>query len=234
MSQRNYKYKDVIMLMAAKAVLNSMLDNLGTLGMVRTNWTEAYVTDLIERIENDIEIYLGLDKKQPLRDATAVLNAIVSPAMFDLALVKIQIEVDFDKKAIEIKKELGINEKLGENDQEDLIETLYAFKKGMTPALKTQVTAKGTNPELIDRIIGYASQLQQANLAQEGQKGTTKEVSQEAVDAFNAVYSEVIGICKIASKVFKDKPLKKDLFSFTKVARKMGVAKEKPEEPVEG
>jgi hypothetical protein len=234
MSQRNYKYKDVIMLVAAKAILNSVLDNLGTLGAVRTNWTEAYVTDLIERIENDIETYLGLDKKQPLRDATAVLNAIVNPAMFDLALVKTQIEVDFASKATEIKKALGINKKLGENDQEGLIEMLYAFKKGMTPKLKTDITAKGTNPELIDRIVGYASQLQQANLVQEGQKGTTKEVSQEAVDAFNAVYSEVIGICKIASKVFKDNPLKQELFTFTKVARKMGAAKEKPEEPVEG
>ena len=233
MSQRNYKYKDVIMLMAAKAILNNLLDNLGTLGMVRTTWTEAYVTGMIERIETCIETYLGLDKKQPLRDATAILNAIVTPAMFDLSLLKTQIEVDFAPKATEIKKALGINKKLGESDQEGLIEVLYAFKKGMTPKLKADITAKGTNPELIDRIVGYAGQLQQANLVQEGQKGATKEVSQEAVDAFNTIYSDVIGICKIASKAFKGNPLKQELFTFTKVARKMGAAKEKPEEPVE-
>jgi hypothetical protein len=222
------------MLLAAKKILQSMLDNLDTLGTVRTNWTEAYVNGLILKIEGAIETYIGLDKKQPLRDATAVLNAIVAPAMFDLALIKTQIEVDFAPKAKEITKTLGINKTMGKTDQEDLIETLYAFKKGMTPKLKADMAAKGTNPELIDRIVGYASQLQEANLVQEGQKETTKEVSQEGVVAFNAIYSEVIGICKIASKVYKDNKLKKGLFTFNQVVKKMGTAQEKQQEAVEG
>jgi hypothetical protein len=142
--------------------------------------------------------------------------------------------VDFGKEATEIKKTLGINKSVSKADQEDLIEMLYAFKKGMAPKLKADITAKGTNPELIDHIVGYASQLQQANLVQEGQKGTTKEVSQEGVNAFNTIYSEVIGICKIASKVYKDDKLKKGLFTFNQVVKKMGVAQEKPQEAVEG
>lgn len=232
MSLRIYKYKDVVMLMAAKTILESMRANLGQLSMARTNWTEAYVTELILKIDTAIEKFLGLDKKQGLREATALLNQIVGPALRDLGFVKAQIEVDFAREAAEILKTLGLNKNLHQLDQEELIELLFAFKKGMTNQLKTKVTQKGANPALIDSIIGYATQLQQANLGQESLKSSTKEVSQEAVDTFNSIYTEVSGICKIASKAYQTDPLKKEQFTFGKVVKKMGAALKKEEEPV--
>jgi hypothetical protein len=102
----------------------------------------------------------------------------------------------------------------------------------MTPKQKTTITQKGTSPVLIDGIVAYATQLQQANLSQESLKSSTQEVSQEAVDTFNGIYSEVIGIGKIASKFYQNDRLKKDLFTFTKVVKKMGIAPKKEEEPV--
>jgi hypothetical protein len=231
MSQRNYTYKDVVMLMAAKAVLQSMLANLGDLSAVRTNWTEAYVTALILKIDTAIEQFLGLDKKQGQRDATALLNQIVAPAMRDLAFIKTQIEVDFGSAAVEMLKSLGLNKNLHKLDQETLIEVLYAFKKGMTSQLENSITKKGTNPVLITNIIGYATQLQEANLSQEGMKSSSMNISQEALDAFNAIYDEVIGIGKIASKYYKDDKLKKDQFTFSKVVKKMGTAEKQAKEP---
>jgi hypothetical protein len=58
------------------------------------------------------------------------------------------------------------------------------------------------------------------------------EVSQEAVDTFNGIYTDVMGICKIASKLYKNDPLKKDQFTFSKVARKMGTSIQKKATPV--
>lgn len=231
MSFRIYSYKDVAMLMAAKTILQSMQANLTELSEVRTNWSEAYVTQLITKIETAIENFLGLDKKQPLREATELLNQIRTPALRDLALVKTQIEVDFGKAALEVLKTLGLHANLHNIDQEGLIQVLYSFKKGMTPKLKTEITQKGTNPALIDNIVGYATQLQQANLSQESIKSSTQEVSQEAIDTFNSIYTEVIGIGKIASKIYKSDPLKKDQFTFSKVVKKMGAATKKAEEP---
>lgn len=232
MSLRNYSYKDVVMLMAAKTILQSMLVYLGELSAARTNWTEAYVANLIRKIDTAIEAFLGLDKKQDLREATELLNLIRIPALRDLGFIKTQIEVDFATKAGEILKTLGLTKNLHNISQEDLIEVLYSFKKGMTDEQKTTITEKGANPVLIDMIIGYADQLQQANLTQEGQKASGKEVSQEAVDTFNEIYNEVIGIGKIASKIYKDNPVRKDQFTFSKVVQKMGTANKKEEEPV--
>ena len=231
MSERNYSYKDVVMLMAAKTILQNLLANLDELKKVRSNWTEEHVNGLIGKIDLAIDSYLGLDKKQPLRDATELLKQIQVPAIRDLNFIKTQIEVDFKKDAAEILKSLGFTKNPRKFDQEGLIELLFAFKKGMTNQMKTKIIEKGTNPGLIEDIIGYAVQLEQANLQQEGQKTTTKEVSEEALTAFNDIYGEVSGIAKIAAKFYQDKPLKKAQFTFTKVVKNMGVSAKKEKEP---
>lgn len=230
MSLRNYSYKDVVMLMAAKTILQSMQANLAELSTVRSNWTEAYLSELILKIDSDIETFLGLDKKQTLREATTLLSQIMKPALRDLSFLKTQVEVDFKERAAEILKNLGMDKNLKNIKQETLIESLYSFRKGMTDSLKGEMAEKGTNPALIETLVGYASQLQEANINQESLKSTTKEVSQEGIDTFNAIYDEVIGISKIAAKYYEADKLKKEQFTFRKVVKQMGVAAPKKDE----
>jgi hypothetical protein len=208
-----------------------MRTNLAELSVARSNWNEAFVNSLIQRTDNAIANYLGLNKTQGLTAATGVLTQIVTPALRDLSLVKTQIQVDFDTEAEIILKELGLTKNIHKLSQEELIELLYAFQKGLNRELKGRIIEKGTNPALIDNIMGYAGQLQEANLNQEGLKSSTKELSQEAVDTFNAIYDEVVGICKIASKLYEDEPLKKEQFTFSKVVKKMGTSKGNNEDP---
>lgn len=163
-----------------------------------------------------------------MRDATSSLAAIQAPALRDLSFMKTQIEVDFEKKAKDIIKKLGFDKNLRnvqKGDQEALIQLLYAFKKGMNENLKNQIVEKGTTLELIDRIIGYANQLKQANVTQETLKETTKEVSDEAVAIFNEIYDEIIGICKIASNFYQYDSLKKEQFTFSKVVANMNATR---------
>jgi len=231
--QRSYNFKDVDMLLASKTVVQNLSDNLSDLSLARSNWTESYVGELTTKIDDAIENYLGLDKKKELREATLNLASIQAPAMRDLSFIKTQIEVDFGKNAKAIIKKLGLDKHLRntqKGDQEALIQLLYAFKKGMTDQLKNEIVSKGTNPELIDRIIGYANQLKLANVSQETLKETTKTVSEEAVKIFNEIYDEVIGICKIASNYYQYEPLKKRQFTFSKLVSNMNAAKRITEE----
>jgi len=225
---RNYNFKDVDMLLASKTIIETLKLNLADLAMARGTWTEEYVNSLSTKIDFAIEKYLGLDKKKELRDTTSQLAAIQAPAMRDLSFIKTQIAVDFGSDAKEIIKSLGFDKSLRavqKGDQQALIELLYSFKKGLTDALKTQLIAKGTNSALIERIIAYADQLKQTNVTQETLKETTKVISEEGLVAFNEIYNEVIGICKIASSFLIFDPLKKEQFTFTKVIKNMGVAK---------
>jgi len=228
---RNYSYKDVDMLLTSKTIIESFKLNLSELSSARSNWDEEYANNLAEKIDNAIEDYLGLDKKRELRNATAYLSSIQTPTIRDLSFLKKQLEVDFagDKSKLkEMLKNLGFEKnlrKVQNSDQEALIELLYAFKKGMKASLKSEIVTKGTNPELIDRIINYADQMKQANISQETQKETTKAVSEEAKNAFNEIYTEIIGICKIASSFYQYDTLKKELFTFGKVLSNMNASR---------
>ena len=233
---RKYNYKDVEMLLASKTITTSLTDNLADLSMARTTWSSDYATALATKIDDAIENYLGLDKKKELRDATARLAALQNPAMRDLSFIKTQIDVDFGTDAKRILKKLGFTKNLRavqKGDQEALIQLLYAFKKGLTDEIRNQITEKGTNPVLIDRIISYADQLKDANVSQETLKETTKVISEEAVNAFNEIYDELIGICKIASSFFQYEPLKKEQFTFSKVVSNMNATRNTAEEPIE-
>lgn len=225
---RNYNFKDVDMLLASKTIAETLKQNLTDLSMARSTWTEDYATNLAAKIDDAIENYLGLDKKKELRDTTANLATIQAPAMRDLSFIKTQIEVDFGKEAKEIIKALGFDKSLRsvqKGDQEALIELLYSFKKGLTDSLRIKIIDKGTNSLLIDRIIAYADQMKQANVSQETLKETTKAISEEALNVFNDIYNEIIGICKIASAFYLFDPLKKEQFTFTKVIKNMNSAK---------
>ena len=236
MTPRKYNYKDVEMLLASKTISISLSENLTDLSMARTTWTSDYATALETKIDDAIENFLGLDKKKALREATSKLASLQSPAMRDLSFIKTQIDVDFGTEAKEILKNLGFDKHLRDvqkGDQEALIQLLYAFKKGLSDELKTQITEKGTNPALMDRIVAYADQLKEANVSQESLKETTKVISEEAVQVFNNIYEEIVGICKIASSFYQYEPLKKEQFTFSKVIANMNTAKKISKTPNE-
>lgn len=233
---RMYSYKDSDMLMASKVIATSLTNQLPELSMVRSNWTSEYAEELNTRIDNAIEQFLGLDKQKALRDATAALTEIQVPALRGLQFLKTQIEVDFGNKAKKIIRNLGYNKHLKaarDGDQEALIQLLFAFKKGMTEQLKADIVAKGTNPALIDSIIGYATQLSEANIAQESMKAASKTLSGTALAALNEIYSEVIGICKIASSFYMQDEMLKAQFTFSRVVAAMNAAGKKPQEAVD-
>ena len=222
--QRNYNYKDVEMILASKTITVSLETNLEELSLTRTAWTPEFVTALKTRTDNAIDNYLGLDKKKELREATALIHSIQLPALRNLQFLKTQIEVDFDDEADEILNSLGFNhsyKKVQKKNQEALIQLLYAFKNALTDELKARITEKGTNPVLIESIIGYADQMKDADINQESLKQTTKELTEDAIEEFNAIYDIIIGICKIASVFYYDDPVKKEQFTFSNIVSNM-------------
>ncbi|MBK8806132.1 MAG: hypothetical protein IPO21_05620 [Bacteroidales bacterium] len=227
---RNYSCKDVDMLMASKSIASSFKTNIAELSAVRTDWNETYSTDLITKIDNAIETHLGIDTKKELRSATAALTSIQVPAKRDISFFKTQIDEDFKKetaKRDEILTTLGFAKHLRgvqKSNHESLIQLLYQFKTNMTETLRKDITDKGLNSTLIDNIIGYANAFIQANATQETFKGSSKETTQEVTDVFNAIYDEIIGICKKASNYYQYEPLKKEQFTFSKALSSLGAA----------
>ncbi len=228
---RNYSYKDVDMLTASGIVAGNFKLNIGELSTVRSDWTEAYADDLVVRINQTIETHLGIDTKKDLRDASSNVSSRQVAAKRDLSFFKTQIDDDFKAQPTtrdEILNTLGFSKYLRDvqkGKQESLVQLLYTFKKNMTDSLRTQITDKGLSAALIDKITGYAETFKDANTTQEGLKQTTKEISKEVMDVFNAIYDEVIGICKKVSNYYQYDAVKKEQFTFSKVIANLGSAR---------
>ncbi len=228
---RKYNYRDVDMLTASDTVAESFGANISELSKVRTDWDEPYAKGLKERIARAIQNFLGIDPKKGLRDATAALVSVQSPARRDLSFFKTQIDDDFKSdpaKRDEILKNLGFTKHIRgvqKGNQQSLVQLLYVFKSNMTDSLKQQITDKGMNVSLIDTISGYAESFREANISQETFKESTKEITKEATDVFNGIYDEIIGICKKASSYYQYEPLKKEQFTFARVIANLGAAK---------
>jgi hypothetical protein len=227
---RNYNCRDVDMLMASRTIAESFRSNISVLSAVRSDWTQQYADDLIVRI-TAMEKNLGIDSKKNLRNASAALNKIHIPARRDVSFFKTQIDDDFKsnpQERDELLKNLGFAKHLRNvqtGNQEALIQLLITFRTNMNEAVRKEITGKGLNVALIDNIISYADAFEKANISQESFKSSSKEVTQEIRDSFNALYDEMIGICKKVSSYFHYEPLKVEQFTFNKVLRNLGPSK---------
>ena len=232
---RIYKGKDVEMLITIDTIIDAAIANLDFLASKRSTWKDPYLPNLKRAIDQAVQEHLGQDNAKALRNATLEVLAIQTPALKDLAEVKVQIESDFNKNPTlkkEILNTLGFTpfySKTKTKDQEALISLLYQFKTNLTPDLKGQIVTKGTAEEQLDKITSYADDLKNKNVLQESKKGTKKEITEEAIIAFNAVYNEAIAVAKISAKLFKDRPTIQEQFSYTKVKNNLNNTKPKPD-----
>jgi hypothetical protein len=224
-TQRNYKIKDVDMLVASSTITESAIRNKAFLQTKRSTWADPFFDDLQKRIDTATQNFLGVDSAKDLREATQSITVIQKQSLKDLAELKVQITEDFksDKpRRDEILNQLGFTpfHKASQNgDQEALMQLLFQFKKNLTPTLKNEIVAKGTAREVLDTITGYADTLKNANVNQESFKGLRKTITAAAINEFNGIYDQVISISKIAAKFYKDKADMKDQFSFSKVSK---------------
>ena len=220
---RKYKTKDVEMLTASATIIENAIANKVFLQSKRSTWADPFFDNLKTQIQTTTENYLGKDAAQQMRQATQTVLGIQSQALNDLAEFKVQINQDFKNTPIqrtEILNQLGFttyHKSAQKGDQEGLVNLLFQFKTNLTPTLNTEIVTKGTSQTTLDNIVSYANTLKDANITQETFKGTRKEITDEAINAFNLIYEQVISIAKIASNFYKTEKTKQQLFSFSKV-----------------
>jgi hypothetical protein len=223
--QRNYHTKDVDMLVTASTIIETSIANKAFLVSKRATWADPFLPNLKVKINTAIQTHLGVDSAKDLRVATQALTTIQKSAIKDLAECKVQIAEDFKSDKIrrdEILNQLGFasyHRDAQKGDQEALINLLYQFKTNLSASLKTEITSKGTASVMLAGIVAYADVLKNADVSQETYKGTRKIITAAANKEFNEIYDQVISICKISTKFYKDRPEMKDQFSFNKISK---------------
>jgi hypothetical protein len=232
-TKKSYRFRNAEMLLAAKTVSRSFSENIDLLSSMRNDWTREYAADLENRIDDALDRYLDIDKKKDLREATYYLASIALPARRDLTSFKTQVEVDFKNEASHILTSLGFRnyylQVKRRNSQEGLIANLVSFGNGMTKELEEKITSRGIKKELVERIVTYSKNLKDANTIQEVLKQSTKHITKEAQEAFNGIFNEIMGICKIAQGGYEFDPIIREQFNFSKVVRNMTSAGKREE-----
>jgi hypothetical protein len=220
---RDYGYKDVDMLMASRAVAESFGANLSELSIVHPNWTENYADDLVLRVDSAIDSYLGVDSNRELREASSRMVAIHYGAIRDLSFFKAMIDDDFEKHPTmraEILKSLGLSRYLRsvqKGNIESLAQLLSIFKHNLDAELRSIVTAKTVTHALLDTIVDYAKIVEETSVSQDAFLDTSHQVTPDAVEIFNGIFSEIMHVCRIASKYYHYEQHKRDMFNFEKV-----------------
>lgn len=231
--ERIYNNKDVDMIITIDTIMDSAIANKTILQSKRSNWEDPFFQDIKTQIDSVVQQYLGQDSAKALRQSTQIVKGIQAKVLTQLAEVKVQIDQDFKPtpdRRTEILKQLGFTdyyEPARKKDQEGLINLLYQFKANLTAELKTEIANKGTAPAALEEIVEFADALKNANVTQEGNKGTKKEMTNEGIQALNDIYNKVISIAMISAKFFQKEPTKKALFSYTKVSKALNNTKPK-------
>jgi hypothetical protein len=234
---RPYKAKDVDMLITAATITQAAIANKEFLISKRTTWADPFFGDLQIEIEKAIQTHLGIDSAKALREASQVVYSIQSNAIKDLAEVKVQLIEDFKdnpSRQSELLNQLGFttyHKKAQSGDQEALINLLFQFKTNIN-AVRAEIVSKGTPDVTLDNICNHSDLLKDADISQEGNKGTRKVITAEAVTEFNKIYNKVISIAKIATKLYKDNPALKDQFSFNKISNALNKTRKTKTTPI--
>jgi hypothetical protein len=240
---RKYNCSDIVLLTTSSTLVENCTLNKADLVAKRTTWEDPFFPDLETRIDNLVKKYIGVDSAKDLRNATILLKDIQAKALTKLGDVKAQIEADFVKEPT-TKKELLTNlgfvtyyTQAANKNQEATVNLLFQFKQNMTDATKTKITSKGTAAATINEIITYADTLNDANVTQETFKSNRPNITEEAVKKFNDLYIDILAICKIAQRFYKDNISLKETFSFTKIANAQKAAakakKATPKPPIQ-
>ncbi len=224
---RNYSAKDAVMLTTLSVILKNAIDNIAELTAENDNWNASNVATLQAQVEKDFEDILGIDPKKDQRQATATVKAIQAEALPLLSTVSLRLGVAVKDatRRTELLTQLGFTafaKKAQAKDQIALIELLAMFKTNLTAQVKTEITAsKDIKATVLNTIIGYADTLNNQNITQETYKTSIKIVTADGVVELNAIYTAVVtDFSKLVFDFYKKKKSpKKDLFSYTAIAK---------------
>ena len=221
-----FNYKMIEVASATLVLCDNFDEEQATLIAVRSTWAPPYIENLRTRVNSAIDTYLGKDALKEQRESTQKVRALQLSAVYKLGLFQEQVKIDYSGDTLKnLLDSLGFTrffKAVKGGKQGETVQMLVQFKQNLGDDLKAELIAKGMAAALTDEIITLANQLNEANVLQEKLKSSHPVESRQAVEEFNAIYKEAIGICKIARRVFMGNPEKQARFTFSKLIKQMG------------
>lgn len=219
---RKYKAKDVDMAIAIATIVENAKLNQAFLQTKRSTFTMEFFNQLQLEIDAVVQQFLGADNAKQLRDSSTLLYASQKASLVLASEMKLQIELDFPDNKVEMLNNLGFSQfwKMAKDgDQESLINLLHQIKANLTPAIKAQMVANGSIEADINALIAKADETFSLDYSQETFKAQRPVKTEAEILRYNELYTKVMTVAKLATRFFKGDAVRKNLFSFSKIAK---------------
>ena len=226
MKERKYGCKIVDLLTIGETTVLWAKTYQNALFLRRSSITNEYLDELQNKISDAFINILGNNNKQRLINSTHVLRSISKPARIDIVDFYKQIKFDLRKNPERLQQVLilfnfnNLYPNIRKGDQEAVIQLLNTIKANLSPDLKAELIALGTDENLINRLFMYADTLKNANVTQELAKIESKQYTQQDIAALNDIYDSIIFINSIAQRAQIEKSAKIN-FSFKGMLKRL-------------
>lgn len=222
---KKYKHRASVMLLAASTVAQNMLANLAFFLKDYPDWTEERITLFFTLIE-EMSARLGIKNNKEQHEATLLLRKLCEAVYSDCLIVRNQIERGFRKESNrqkEILQQLGFTKywPKAKDNQMALLDLVVTFNNNVSQAVSTELNEHGVVAYRIESIKNSVANLTNANITQEALKGETVVITEEMNTQLNEIYETAIDICTAGKTVFRKDPVRKSLFSFTRIASQL-------------
>jgi hypothetical protein len=226
--KRKFNFKPLPMLVAALVLADHFEAEKQAFVAEEPLRDDPFIANFREAVRLILNEYYGINTKEELQKQTSLVEELAGKALTDLGMIKTQIERDFraaPQRCLSILAKLGFKaywSKAANGNQSMLIGLLLEFRNNLDDTLRAELLQNGVNAVRLDNLVSYSDTLTQANITQEGLKGSTKIDTEEAVSAMNDIYDRAMDICAIGQQLFKKDKLKKDLFVFSRLVKAQG------------
>jgi len=223
------------MLTACASIIKNAIENKAVLQAKRQNWSDPYFDNMLVNIQKAFDENVGIDKSKAIRQATIDNNKYCDTTYQYLSELKAQIIEDYKDDKIRsrtILGELGYDSfhKHGRKPgKAALISWVYQYKKNMSTTMSDELQSKGILAATINVISDNAEKVQLTHQTLNNLKVNKPALTRQNQTRLNEIYREVIGIARIARRIFTKNKELQSLFSYTYILTQMGVIN-KPKE----
>jgi len=204
-NERNFNVSDAALLQHAETVFASIGENITDFSVFDSTLTEAYPTS----IANAIAEVKAIKQDQLVIDEQAELTERLNEKMYACAAAYRTIAY-FARKAFPsgtaVQNQFGMNdyEKARDNQPKMILfmESLVSTAQNYA----SELLAAGCNQTAIDSLAPLASELKEANTAQEKFKKDRAVITQERVTKLNALYQLLVPLSEVAQIIYAGNP----------------------------
>ena len=233
--KRNYPCSQIALLQTSLVILNSMEMLLSRFTEHFTLYNADYVIAQRQRVTDAFQM-IGLNTQTDKKESTQTLTQIANTAIkaIDSIITTIGIAQKINpERATLIISNLALSRLISQKNKsaKQLLSGVLNTYINTLPEYKAELIEKGVGESKLTELENLATQYIETATSQTINKGQSVKLTVEQQQELNDLYAEIMDVCRLGKRIFKDEPEKLALFNFSAIADRYKSTRQKKTEP---